>query len=535
MYDITLSESLFPAQTDGDLRDITVGELLRETAARFPEATALVDVGLEGRTGRQWTYAELLRTSEKLALALASRFDPGEKVVVWAPNIPAWLFMEYACALAGLVLVTANPSFQARELRYVLEQSGAVALFRVDDFRGNPMADIASEAIAGNTAIREVVNLDDEAALYASGKRDASLPGVAPSDAVQIQYTSGTTGFPKGAVLSHQNLLNNARMFATRKKVHQQTVWANFMPMFHTAGCATTALGCLQAGCKMLMFKLWDAAMLVRLIESEGITTFFAVPTMLVGLLEALDREDRNMASMEVITTGGAPVAPELVRQVRERLGCSLQSAYGQTEASPMICLNPDDATFDDFCFSAGQPLPHTSVSIRHPETGSVVPIGEVGEICARGYNIMLGYHDNDAATRATIDADGWLHSGDLGKLDSRGFITVTGRVKDMIIRGGENHFPAEIENLLIEHPDVAEVSVVGIPDDKWGEVIGAFIRTENDMPLNEDDLRAYCREHLSAQKTPTIWRRVDAFPLTGSGKIQKFRIRDNFVAGEYD
>ena len=175
MYDITLSESLFPAQTDGDLRDITVGELLRETAARFPEATALVDVGLEGRTGRQWTYAELLRTSEKLALALASRFDPGEKVVVWAPNIPAWLFMEYACALAGLVLVTANPSFQARELRYVLEQSGAVALFRVDDFRGNPMADIASEAIAGNTAIREVVNLDDEAALYASGKRDASL------------------------------------------------------------------------------------------------------------------------------------------------------------------------------------------------------------------------------------------------------------------------------------------------------------------------------------------------------------------------
>jgi fatty-acyl-CoA synthase len=200
-----------------------------------------------------------------------------------------------------------------------------------------------------------------------------------------------------------------------------------------------------------------------------------------------------------------------------------------------MICLNPDDATFDDFCFSAGQPLPHTSVSIRNPETGEVLAIGEVGEICARGYNIMLGYHDNDAATRATIDADGWLHSGDLGKLDSRGFVYVTGRVKDMIIRGGENHFPAEIENLLIEHPDVAEVSVVGIPDEKWGEVIGAFIRTENDLPLNVDDLKAYCREHLSAQKTPTIWRRVDAFPLTGSGKIQKFRIRDNFVAGKYD
>jgi enoyl-CoA hydratase len=177
---------------------------------------------------------------------------------------------------------------------------------------------------------------------------------------------------------------------------------------------------------------------------------------------------------MEVITTGGAPVAPELVRQVRERLNCSLQSAYGQTEASPMICLNHDNATLDDICFSAGQPLPHTSVSIRDPENGEVMPVGEVGEICASGYNIMLGYHDNEASTRVTIDADGWLHSGDLGKLDSRGFIYVTGRVKDMIIRGGENHFPAEIENLLIEHPDVAEVSVVGIPDEKWGEG-GAF------------------------------------------------------------
>jgi len=535
MYDIELTESLFPLQPDGELRDITIGELLRETAKKFPDSIAMVDIAIDGSPGKQWDYGDLLAISEKLALALASRFEPGEKIVVWAPNIPAWLFMEYACALAGLVLVTANPSFQARELRYVLEQSGAVALFRVDDFRGNPMKDIATDAIAGNDAVREVVDLDDEEVLFAIGRRTAGLPVVAPGDAAQIQYTSGTTGFPKGAVLSHHNLLNNARLFAARKKVHRQTVWANFMPMFHTAGCATTALGCLQAGCKMLMIKLFDAAILARLIESEGVTTFFAVPTMLVGLLEALERQHHDMTSMEVITTGGAPVAPELVRQVRERLGCSLQSAFGQTEASPMICLNHDDVTLDDICFSAGQPLPHTSVSIRDPETGTVLPIGEVGEICARGYNVMLGYHDNETATRAAIDADGWLHTGDLGKLDSRGFIRITGRVKDMIIRGGENHFPAEIENLLIEHPAVAEVSVVGIPDDKWGEVIGAFIRTEDDLPLDIDDLKSWCREHLSPQKTPTIWRRVEAFPLTGSGKIQKFRIRDNFVAGEYD
>ena len=200
-----------------------------------------------------------------------------------------------------------------------------------------------------------------------------------------------------------------------------------------------------------------------------------------------------------------------------------------------MICLNHDDVTIDDVCFSAGQPLPHTSVSIRDPETGAVLPIGEVGEICARGYNVMLGYHDNEVATREALDADGWLHTGDLGKLDSRGFIYVTGRVKDMIIRGGENYFPAEIENLLIEHPSVAEVSVVGIPDDTWGEVIGAFIRTEVNLPLNIASLRSYCREHLSPQKTPTIWRRVETFPLTGSGKIQKFKIRENFVTGNYD
>jgi len=535
MYDIVLTESLFAPQTDCELRDITIGELLRETAEVFPDSVAMVDIALDGSPGQQWNYGELLTISEKLAMALASRFEAGEKIVVWAPNIPTWLFMEYACALAGLVLVTANPSFQARELRYVLEQSGAVALFRVEGFRGNPMAEIAAEVVAGNEAIREVVDLDDEEALFAIGSRTAYLPDVVPGDAAQIQYTSGTTGFPKGAVLSHHNLLNNARLFAARKKVHQRSVWANFMPMFHTAGCATTALGCLQAGCKMLMIKLFDAAILARLIESEGITTFFAVPTMLVGLLEALEREDRDMTSMEVITTGGAPVAPELVRQVRERLGCNLQSAFGQTEASPMICLNHDDVTLDDICFSAGQPLPHTSVSIRDPETDTILPVGEVGEICARGYNVMLGYHDNEAATRAAIDADGWLHTGDLGKLDSRGFVRVTGRVKDMIIRGGENHFPAEIENLLIEHPDVAEVSVVGIPDDKWGEVIGAFIRTEDNLPLDIDGLRSWCREHLSPQKTPTIWRRVEAFPLTGSGKIQKFRIRDNFVAGNYD
>ena len=527
-----LTTSYFPAQPGAEIRDITVGSLLREVAAGHPASMAMVDVDDSGFCGDHWTYAELLERSKQLALALSTRYLPGERVVVWAPNIPEWIFMEYACGLAGLVLVTANPSFQASELKYVLEQSGAVGLFMVDEFRGNPMAEIAREAISGNTALREVVNLEDEDALYARGERPAVLPDVQPDDAAQIQYTSGTTGFPKGAVLSHKNLVNNARFFCARKQVGPHSVWANFMPLFHTAGCATGALGCLQAACKMLLIKRFDADVFARLIEEQGVTTCFAVPTMLFNLLESLGRTPRDMSSLEVITTGGAPVPPDLVRRVRDRLGCHLLSAFGQTEHSPMICLNPVEATLEQIVETAGPPLPQTEVSIRSTEDSTVLPIGEVGEICARSYAVMIGYNDNPEATAAAIDERGWLHTGDLGTMDAQGFVRVTGRVKDMIIRGGENHFPAEIEAVLVTHRHVVQVAVVGLPDEKWGEVIAAFILS--DGPLDVADLRTHCRAHLSAQKTPSVWVRVPDLPLTGSGKVQKFAIREKFLAGGY-
>ena len=532
MYDVNLTTSHFPAQNDAEIRDITVGDLLREIAAENQHAVAMVDIADNGDCGQTWTYAELLVQAQHLAEALTSRFEAGEKVVVWAPNIPQWIFMEYACGLAGLVLVTANPSFQVSELKYVLEQSGAVALFMVDECRGNPMAEIAHQAISGNTALREVVNLENEDALYATGERPAVLPDVQPDDAAQIQYTSGTTGFPKGAVLSHKNLVNNARLFCMRKQVGPHSVWANFMPLFHTAGCATGALGCLQAACKMLLIKRFDADVFARLIEEQGVTTCFAVPTMLFNLLDSLEKIPRDMSSLEVITTGGAPVPPDLVRRVRDRLGCHLLSAFGQTEHSPMICLNPVEATLEQIVETAGQPLPWTEVSIRSPEDNQALPLGDVGEICARSYAVMIGYNDNPEATAAAIDRDGWLHTGDLGTMDAQGFVRVTGRVKDMIIRGGENHFPAEIEAVLVTHRQVAQVAVVGIPDEKWGEVIAAFILS--DQSLDVVDLRTHCRAHLSAQKTPSIWVHVQNFPLTGSGKVQKFAIRDKFLAGNY-
>ena len=532
MYNLHLKTSHFPAQTDTEIRDISVGGLLREIASSNPHSIAMVDVLEDGKCGQSWTYSELAHQAKSLAQTLASRFAPRERIVVWAPNIPEWIFLEYAAGLAGLVLVTANPSFQTAELKYVLDQSGAVGLFMIDEFRGNPMEEIAKEATKGNTHLRETVNLHRKDILFKIGDRPTLLPNVHPDDPAQIQYTSGTTGFPKGAILSHKNLVNNARLFCARKHVTQHSVWANFMPLFHTAGCATGALGCLQAACKMLLIKRFDSDIFARLIEEQKVTTCFAVPTMLFNLLESLERNPRDTSSLEVITTGGAPVPPDLIRRVRDNLGCHLLSAFGQTEHSPMISLNPIGSTIKQIVETAGQPLPYTEVSIRLPESNEVLPIGEVGEICARSYAVMLGYNDNPDATDSAIDKHGWLHTGDLGKMDSQGFVRVTGRVKDMIIRGGENHFPAEIEAVLVSHPNILQVAVVGLPDDKWGEIIAAFVLSN--YVLDPIELRSHCRTHLSPQKTPSIWVHVPDFPLTGSGKVQKFAIREKYLKGKY-
>lgn len=534
MYDVQLSEALFPAQTDGVIREITVGGLLREVASEFPSAPALVEVDMDGQTGRRWTYTELLADSERLALALATRFRPGERVVVWSPNSPEWVLLEYACALAGLVLVTANPAFQAKELRYTLEQSGAVALFRVEDFRGNPMAEIGAEASEGLTAIREVTDPNDSEALFRGGGRPPTLPAVAPGDAAQIQYTSGTTGFPKGAVLSHRGLVNNARFYASRCNLTQSSTWINNMPMFHTSGCGMITLGCLQAGCRMVLVSLFDPAVIIGLIESEKATVILGVPTMILALLEAYDQQPRDLSSLALVSCGGSTVAPELVRRVQTSFGCGFSTIYGQTEHCPVITQHHVDDTLEDICNSIGQPIPQTDVSIRRVEDNSVAPIGEVGEICARGPSTMIGYHAEEKATAEAIDAEGWLHTGDLGAMDARGYVRITGRVKEIIIRGGENHFPAEIENALLEHPDVAEVAVVGLPDDKWGEIIACFIRSEGNEDLDVQELRRHCREHLAPQKTPVVWCRVDEFPMTGPRKIQKFKLRDGYLAGDY-
>ena len=531
MYDLNLTLSHVPAQPDMEIREITIGALLREVAAAKPDAEALFEIRQDGTKGRRWTYAELLKNAKRLALALSTRFAPGERLAIWSPNNPEWVLMEYACALSGLVLVTANPAFKARELAYVLEQSGAVALFLVDDFRGNPMGQIGTEVAESIASVREVTDMET-AALYAEGVRIPSLPKVAPGDAAMIQYTSGTTGFPKGAVLSHRGLVNNARFYASRCGVTAATTWVNIMPMFHTSGCGMITLGCLQAGCRIALVSLFDPVIVLDLLEALRADRILGVPTMVAALLDAQEGNPRDLSALKLVNCGGSMVAPDLVRRVHSLMGAKFSTVYGQTEYCPVITLHHLSDSIGDTCNTAGQPVDQTEVSIRSIDNNLAVEIGAVGEICARGPCVMLGYNDNPKATAETIDPEGWLHTGDLGRMDTRGYVTVTGRVKEMIIRGGENHFPAEIENCLLEHVSVAEVAVVGLPDPKWGEVIGAFIRGKG--VLEKAVLHAHCRANMSPQKTPNVWVQVESFPLTGSGKIQKFVLRDGFVAGDF-
>ncbi len=534
MYQVQLTQSHFPAHADDIVLPTTISSILREAAHDSRHASALVEVTADGLPGRRWTYEELARDAERIALALSDRFAPGERVAIWAPNAPEWALVEFAAAAAGLTLVTVNPAYQAKELAYVLEQSRAVGLLLTKEHRGNPMAAIAKKVCAEIPAIHHVIDIEDHEALFARTKSGGELPLVKPGDAAQIQYTSGTTGFPKGAVLSHSNLTNNSRLTLDRLGARAGDAYLSPMPMFHTSGCSIALLGSVQKRTRLVLPRLFDGGKMNALIESEHISLMMGVPTMLIGMLEALERDPRDVGTMRAAMSGGAMVPPELVRRFQDAYGCKLQIIYGQTETSPVVTQIRLTDTFADQTETIGQPLPCTEMSIRSIEGNAVVPVGVVGEICTRGYCNMIGYNDNPEATAKAIDKQGWLHTGDLGTMDARGFLKVTGRVKDMIIRGGENLFPAEIENVLLEHPAVAEVAVVGVPDEKWGEIAICFFRKADGATCTRDELIAHVRRDLAAPKTPSHWIPVSAFPMTASGKIQKFVLRDKFVAGGF-
>lgn len=519
---VTFSMSHYPATNAEPLREISVGALLRDVVAQTPSNLALTE-GAVGE-GRTWTYAELLEVSERVAAMLLQQFEQNERVAVWGHNLPEWVVLEYACALAGLTLVTVNPTFRPFELRYVLEQSAASGVVAVSTDRDQRLLDIA-QGVAGDVpSVREVLALDgicDWAASASAGRR--LLPDVAPDAIAQIQFTSGTTGRPKGALLRHRSIVNNAWLYARRAGFTPAGTFLNPMPLFHTGGCVCCTLGPLSLGMNVVLPPAFDPDGVLSLLETNHVTDAGMVPAMLVAMLEHPHLAATDLSAWRVVTCGGATVPADLVRRVEAELGVRVSNTFGQTEASPVISQTYLDDSLEDKTETIGRPLEHAEIV---DSEGHVVPVGVPGEICVRGYQVMAGYEAMPVETAAAIDADGFLHTGDLGVMDERGYLSIAGRLKDMIIRGGENIYPRETEDRLFEHSSIGEVAVIGTPDERLGETVVAVLRLvagAAEPPVLE--LRAWCRQTLAPFKTPAQWFAVDQFPVTASGKVKKFEL----------
>jgi fatty-acyl-CoA synthase len=529
---LTLSHAFGPSEPP--LRDITLGALLAWAAATTPERTALVWGAPDPAERRQWTYAELYADCLRTARALRRRFQPGERVAVWSANRPEWVMLEFGCALAGVVLVTVNPAFRQHEVQYVLQQSRSAGVFVVEQFRGNPMRATVAQVAPSCPDLREVLHFDDWAGFIASGDDAAiTLPDVQPRDPVMIQYTSGTTGFPKGALLHHQGLANNGAHTADRMGVADGAVWITTMPLFHTGGCVCCVVGAVARRCTNVLVEAFEPGLVLELFETFKGSAMVCVPTMLIAMLEHPRFAQTDLSSVRAICSGGSTVPAALVTRLEQTLGAAFTIVFGQTECSPVSQMTRPDDSVRDKAETLGAPMPHVEVKIIDPVTGQTLPVGQIGEYCTRGYHVMHGYFDMPEASAAAIDADGWLHTGDLCAMDDRGYCTVEGRLKDMIIRGGENIYPRELEELLFRHPSVGSVAVVGLPDARWGEEVAAVLRPAPGATLDKAELIDYMRQHLAPHKTPRRWFSVAEFPLTGSGKIQKFKLRELQQAGE--
>jgi fatty-acyl-CoA synthase len=513
-------------------RHETVGRMLRRIAAEVPDRTALVE-GIASPDRRRWTYSELLRAAERTARALLRDFAPGETIAIWAPNIPEYVIAQYGAALAGLVVVTVNPAFRPAEARYAFEHAGVVGCLAVPDFRGHRLLSDAQDLAADLPGLRTVVDLEEWDA-YVEGVDDAApLPEVEPDAPAYVLYTSGTTGAPKGAVLEHAAITDNVTVGAANiaGASADRTVWLAVLPMFHLAGCVVAAIGTLSLRGALVTVRSFDAELAVQLIAEERVSTLNIVPTLMWAMLRHPSWGERDTSSLHSIMLGGAPIPPELARRVREH-GIVPIVGYGLTEA-PMVSATSVGDDDHDLINTIGRPLPGVSVRVVDPATGLQVPCGGVGEIETRGPHTFAGYLGDPAATARAFRADGWLRTGDLGSMDERGVVAMAGRAKEMIIRGGENVYPREIEDHLAKLPGVLEAAVIGLPDDYYGEVVAAFVRRE-DSSCTARELADRLRREITGYKVPSRWFFVDAFPLTTSGKIQKFALREGWENGDY-
>jgi fatty-acyl-CoA synthase len=516
----------WPADESAPVLDTTIGSVLRQTAVDHPDAWAVVD---GDAAERRWSYDELLTNAERIAVGLLSRFRPHERVALWGPSSPEWLVVEYGAALAGIELVTVNPGLKAEELLYVLQQSRAVGVCLVDEFRANPMRQWL-ELVAGDLpGLREQLPLTDWVSWSpATVPGSASWPEVRPDDVCQIHFTSGTTGRPKGAMLHHRGVTNNMRFHRDRLGLGARDVLLNPTPMFHVGGAVLANLTALAGAACLVPVSRFDPGRVLDLIPGLGVTAMLGVPTMFLDLVDEQTRSDREVGSLRLLMIGGSLASPDLIRALQRAFGASVRNVYGQTECGSIIATTVGEDSVADIAGTVGRAMPQIAIKIVDRDD-KVVPCGVPGQLCVRGYQVMHGYTEMPAETAEAFDADGWLRTGDVCEADERGYLRIVGRVKEMIIRGGENIFPAEIEDALRRHPAVADVAVVGVPDRRLGEVVGAAVRLVAPGGATVEDLRQFTVTHLSREKVPVHWLVLDEFPLTGSGKVRKPELRDLF------
>jgi fatty-acyl-CoA synthase len=532
--DIALQQASWDADRSVDLVDFTVGELLADRANAHPDRVAIV--GARHGTGEQvrLTYEQLHDEAWRVAFALAGFAERGSFIAIWAPNVIEWPIIQYGAALAGMVLVAINPALREQELHYALQHSGSRVLLYADANRDYDMATVVRR-VAASLPDLTCVSLSDSSAWRAQHVDD-SLARNATGDARDVgmlQYTSGTTGNPKGVLLRHVSLINVAKLTFEALSVPDGAVCLNPLPMFHTAGCVIATLGPLWIGGTVVLVDRFSPAPVLQALRTEKVAVLFYVPAVLAALLEAQRNGDARAPQLHTIMGGASNVSSTLIEAAEEVFGATVINLFGQTELSPVLTATRPEDSRADRLNTVGHPLPQVDCRIVDPGSGEVVGIGESGEICARGYQTLVGYlHDPDATAR-TIDGEGFVHTGDLGTMDSRGYLTVTGRLKELIIRGGENIAPAEIESHLVTHDDVVDCAVVGLPDDRLGEQVAAVLRTSQDGDaLLKDSLVGYLRKRLAPFKIPARWFVVAEFPVTPTGKVRKFELRDAIILG---
>ncbi|MGZ8178171.1 AMP-binding protein [Williamsia sp. SKLECPSW1] len=521
--------------TEPPLIENTIGAVLDRTSDAHADRDALVEV----MTGRRWTWSELRTAVDEVAAALlAEGVQKGDRVAIWAPNCAEWVLVQFATATVGAILVTVNPAYRLHELKYVLQQSTVRMVVATPTSGGSDYAAMLAAVTPEVPSVQRVVLIGTDGwSEFVAAGRDIDADAIteardatSPDDPINIQYTSGTTGSPKGATLSHRNILNNGHFVGELCGYTEVDRVCIPVPFYHCFGMVMGNLACLTHGSTMVIpGPSFDPAATLAAVEAERCTSLYGVPTMFIAELGHPAFSEVDLSSLRTGIMAGSPCPMEIMKQVIDRMGMTEVSiAYGMTETSPVSLQTRVDDPVEKRVSTVGRVGPHLEVAIVDPATGERVPRGEPGELCTRGYSVMLGYWDNPEMTAQAIDPDGWMHTGDIGVMDADGYVAVTGRIKDMVIRGGENIYPREIEEFLYGHPDILDAQVVGIPDDRYGEELVACLRLRPGADdITAESLREFCRDGLARYKIPRYVQILDEFPMTVTGKVRKVELRE--------